>query len=331
MRLDRGGGRHRHRRPVRRVEGGRRRGDDRGSRSRHFGRLDIVFNNVGVPTPRLGPDLRGAHRRGLRPAVRDQRRGRVPRLQARGHAVQGAGRRRRDPQHRVGRRTRRRGAAASTAPPRARCTSSPRRWPSRARRSASACNAICPAGMPYTNFTAAGGHDGVRRAAWSRSRERVGVDAPARPADHRRGLRRGRGVPRVGRGDEHHRRAAAGRRRVRRHDDRDGRRPAARPRASCGELFDLRSSYNAHSGGGYTDDPYPMLARAARAGAGARGHRARAHRLSRATGSSRACRTPTGRTSRRSATRRATPPSATPRCSRRHAAEESIDTPRTAA
>jgi len=30
------------------------------------------------------------------------------------------------------------------------------------------------------------------------------------------------------------------------------------PRDELRRLFDLRSSYNAHSGGGYTDDPYPM-------------------------------------------------------------------------
>ena len=57
----------------------------------HFGRLDILFNNVGIPTPRLGHDLRGAHRRRLRPARRGEPPRRVPRLQARGHPVQAAG------------------------------------------------------------------------------------------------------------------------------------------------------------------------------------------------------------------------------------------------
>ena len=52
-------------------------------RSSSFGRLDIVFNNVGIPTPRLGMTLRGPHRRGLRAALRRQRRRRLLRLQAR--------------------------------------------------------------------------------------------------------------------------------------------------------------------------------------------------------------------------------------------------------
>ena len=56
-----------------------------------YGRLDILFNNVGIPTPRLGTDLRGAHARGLQPPGRGQPRRGVPRLQARGAALQGAG------------------------------------------------------------------------------------------------------------------------------------------------------------------------------------------------------------------------------------------------
>ena len=203
-------------------------------------------------------DLRGAHRRGLRPAVRDQRRRRVPRLQARGPAVQGAGWRRRDPQHRVGRRTRVGWGGTRLRRHQGRaCTSSPRPSPSRARRSASACNAICPAGMPYTNFMAAGGMDAVRRRHASRWREASASMHPLGRPITAEDCAEAAVYLVSDRGEEHHRRAAARRRRVRRHDDRDGRRPGARSRASCDELFDLRSSYNAHSGGGYTDDPYP--------------------------------------------------------------------------
>ena len=45
-----------------------------------FGRLDIMFNNVGIPTPRLGHELRGPHARGLRAADGGQLPRRVPRL-----------------------------------------------------------------------------------------------------------------------------------------------------------------------------------------------------------------------------------------------------------
>ena len=63
--------------------------------------------------------------------------------------------------------------------------------------------------MPYTNFMAAGGPGGARGRASSRWPQQRRRHAPARPADHRRGLRRGRGVPGVGPRREHHRRAAA--------------------------------------------------------------------------------------------------------------------------
>ena len=57
----------------------------------NFGRLDIVFNNVGVPTPRPGLVFEDHTSRRLRPALRDQRQGRVHRFQVRGPAVQGPG------------------------------------------------------------------------------------------------------------------------------------------------------------------------------------------------------------------------------------------------
>ena len=46
-------------------------------------------------------------------------------------------------------------------------------------------------------------------------------------------------------------------------------------------LFDLRSSYNADSGGGYTDDPYPVWQTPAGAEPDPRRRRARADRLPR--------------------------------------------------
>ena len=70
-----------------------------------FGRLDILFNNVGIPTPATRRAARGPHRRGLRPADLGEFPRRLPRQQARGPAIQEAGRRRRDRQHRVGRRS----------------------------------------------------------------------------------------------------------------------------------------------------------------------------------------------------------------------------------
>ena len=55
-----------------------------------YGRLDILFNNVGIPTPRLGMTFRGPHARRLQPTGRGQPRRGVPRLQVRGAALQGA-------------------------------------------------------------------------------------------------------------------------------------------------------------------------------------------------------------------------------------------------
>ena len=66
-------------------------------------------------------------------------------------------------------------------------------------------------------------------------------------------------------------------------DDRDGRRPGARSRAAARALRPAQQLSSRDSGGGVRRRPVPDLARAARAGAGARGHRPRAHRLFRAT------------------------------------------------
>ena len=121
-----------------------------------FGRLDIIFNNVGVPTPRPGLifedhtsddfdrlfaiNAKGVFN-GSKYAIKQFKQ------QGDGGVILNTGS--------VAGLCR--GAAACTAPPRVPCTSSPRPRPSRARRSGSACNAICPAGMPFTNFTNAMG------------------------------------------------------------------------------------------------------------------------------------------------------------------------------
>ena len=108
------------------------------------------------------------------------------------------------------------GAVRSTARPRARCTSSPGRSRSRARRSASGPTRSARRACRFTGFMAAGGHERRRPTQLEQIAEQVGAIAPARPADHRRGLRRGRGLSGLRPGGEHHRRAAARRRRVRR-------------------------------------------------------------------------------------------------------------------
>ena len=158
-----------------------------------FGRLDIMFNNVGVPTPRLGLTARGPHGRGLRaadgastsaasssaastPSSSSRSRatagvilntGSVAGLVGWGGTVYGATK---GAVHQLTRAVAIEGAPFGIR-----------------------ANAICPAGMPFTNFMAAGGMD--------RSQRRPGADrragrvvAPARPADHGRGLRRGRRV-----------------------------------------------------------------------------------------------------------------------------------------
>ena len=196
------------------VEGGRRRVDAIAAAVDQFGRLDIMFNNVGIPTPRPGLifeehtsedfdrlfaiNFRGVFL-GCKHAViqfKEQgdggvilNTGSVAGLVGWGGSVYGATK---GAVHQLTRAVAIEGAPFGIR-----------------------CNAICPAGMPYTNFMAAGGMTVVRRGQEQMASGRR-RDASARPADHRRGLRRGGGVPRVRRGDERHRRAAAGRRRVRR-------------------------------------------------------------------------------------------------------------------
>ena len=87
---------------------------------------------------------------------------------------------------------------------------------------------------------AAGGIDAARTTTSSNVAESRRRQPPARPADHRRGLRRGRRVPVLGPGREHHRHPRAGRRRVRRPMTDASR--AVLDRERIRELFDLRTS-----------------------------------------------------------------------------------------
>ena len=56
-----------------------------------FGRLDIMFNNVGIPTPRLGMAFEDHTVEDFERLDRGQLPRRLPRLQARRAPVQGAG------------------------------------------------------------------------------------------------------------------------------------------------------------------------------------------------------------------------------------------------
>ena len=88
------------------------------------------------------------------------------------------------------------GAAPSTAPPRAPCTSSPRPSPSRRRRTASASTRSARRAMPLHRLHGRRRHGAPERRRSRASSTDVGCQPPARQGDHRRGLRRGRGVPR---------------------------------------------------------------------------------------------------------------------------------------
>ena len=231
-----------------------------------FGRLDILFNNVGIPTPRLGMTLRGAHRRRLRAALRRQRRRRLPTaastpssasrsrataasilntgsvagLVGWGGTVYGATKGARAPAHQ-GRRHRGGARSASGSTPSARRA------------------------MPYTGLH---GRRRPRAARGRRSsrRRRVGRgQPPARPADHRRGLRRGGRVPRARTGPPTSPASCCRSTAGTSPDDRA--RAVARRSTGSGssELFDLRSSILRRSPAAtYTDDPHPRVARAAR-------------------------------------------------------------------
>lgn len=142
-----------------------------------FGRLDILFNNVGIPTPRLGSkleehtvedfdrlvavNLRGVFLGCKHAVIRFKRQGSggvilntgsVAGLVGWGGTVYGA--------TKGGVHQLTRAVAVEAAPFGIRV------------------NAICPAGMPYTNFMAAGGHTGPPVEPGSPTAIRVGESHP---------------------------------------------------------------------------------------------------------------------------------------------------------
>ena len=181
----------------------------------HFGRLDIIFNNVGIPTPRLGMsfeehtvedfdrlvavNLRGVFL-GCKHAVIQFKKqgdggvilntGSVAGLVGWGGTVYGATK---GGVHQITQAVRHRVRAV--------------RHPG---------ERDLPGGdaLHRTSWPPAGAWR--RRGRHDQIAEQVGAMHPLGEADHRRGLRRGRRVPRVGPGRQHHRRAPPGRRRVRR-------------------------------------------------------------------------------------------------------------------
>ena len=258
----------------------------------HFGRLDIIFNNVGIPTPRLGLIFEehtvddfdrlvavnaGGVFLGCKHAViqfKEQgdggvilNTGSVAGLVGWGGTVYGATK---GAVHQLTKAVGHRGRAV--------------RHPGATRSARRGCRS--------PNFTAAGGMTVSRRGqASTRWRERVGAMHPLGRPITAEDCAEAAVYLVSDRGQEHHRRAPAGRRRVRRQMTGAERRPDCSTASELRRLFDLRSSYNAHSGGGYTDDPYPSGTSCA--------SRRRCTRASctsspatRATRSSRACRIP---------------------------------------
>ena len=198
-------------------------------------------------------EVRGPHLRRLRAADRGELRWRVPRLQARRDPVQGARRRRRDPQHRLGRRPRRlgrhgvrrdqgRGAPAHQG----------HRGRVRARRHPGQRH--LPRGDALHRLHGRWGHEGSR-AAWTRSPQLPGPAirwadrSPPRTAPKPPSTSAPTGQPTSPASscpstadtspNERLDHPALDRDRIR-------------------ELFDLRSNLDFNAGGTYTDDPYPV-------------------------------------------------------------------------
>ena len=260
-----------------------------------YGRLDILFNNVGIPTPRLGlifeehtledfnrlvaVNLGGVFL-GCKHAVlrfKEQGDGGVILNTGIGGGPGGVGRHglrrhqgRRHPAHPGGRRR-----------------SRPLRNPGQR---------DLP-GRDAADRVHGGGRTRRRRGEAGRDRRNGRRTTPARPSDHRRGLRRGRAVPGVGR-----RRATSPEWRCPStvgswpNDD-----SHSRPRPTAGVVRPPKLVQRIHRRE-LSRRSVPGVASAPRTGAGATGHPARTDRMHRRRTSSTGCPIPTGRTSRCSTT-----------------------------
>ena len=299
------GRRHRDRRPVRRVEGGRRRGDDR-ARGLDLRSARHPLQQRRRPDAPAGPDLRGAHRRGLRPAVRGQRRGRVPRAASTrscSSRQQGGG-----------------GVILNTG-----SVAGLVSWGGTRLRLHQGCGAPAHPGRRHRGRAVRhplqrdlpgghavhqlhgrhGGMDGVRARTAEQMAPGVGAMHPlGRPIPPRTAPR-----PRCTWCRTRRRtspacccRSTAGTS----HDDRDGRRPGCSIARSCGDFSTCAAASTRRSAG---RTPTIRTRSGTQLREQAPVHAGIVHELTGypATGCSRACRTPTGRTSPRSATRRATP------------------------
>ncbi len=219
-----------------------------------FGRLDVMFNNVGIPTPRLGTAFEehtmedferltqvnfGGVFLGCKHALVQFKKqggggailntGSVAGLVGWGGTVYGATK---GAVHQLTR-----AVAIEAAPHGIRV------------------NAICPAGMPFTNFMAAGGGMAPSSADIDKVAQQVGSQHPLGPAHHGRGLRGGGRLPVLRPGGQHHRRPPSGRRRLRGPMS-DTRQVLDLDRVR--KLFDLAGNYHAHNGGNRREDPYPV-------------------------------------------------------------------------
>ena len=188
---DRGGGRRRRRQSSATSPRTTQVADMIAAAVEHFGRLDILFNNVGIPTPRLGMSFEEHTVDDFDRLVAVNLARRVPRLQARGHPVQAAGRRRRDPQHRLHRRARglgRHGVRRDQG----RCAPAHEGGGDRVRPVRHPGERDLPGGDALHELRRRRGHGSVRRAASTRSRNtsapctRSGSRSPPRTAPRRR-------------------------------------------------------------------------------------------------------------------------------------------------